>query len=80
MKFRFSFVLLISPKMIHLGIKKFFLQSIVDFPFKNNNKRHSRRSAHININQQKEMSIHGLVLSSKLVQGTSGIYTNLHVY
>ena len=34
MKFHYSFVLLISLEMIHLGIKKVFLQGIVDFPLK----------------------------------------------
>ena len=40
-------------------------------------------SAHFYINQkenQKKITKHGLVLSSKLVSRTSDIYTNLHVY
>ena len=46
------------------------------------NKRHSRRSAHLYVNQkenEKKMTKHGLVLSSKLVSKTSDIYTT-YVY
>ena len=47
---------------------------------KKKNKRHGRRSAHLYVNKkenEKKMTKHGLVLSSKLVSKTSDIYTNL---